>query len=57
MFDPWQLRTLSELHRHGTMAAVAEAISLTLRPSPSSSPASNGKPVSSCWSPTAAEFG
>jgi DNA-binding transcriptional LysR family regulator len=29
MFDPWQLRTLIELQRRGTMAAVAEAITLT----------------------------
>jgi DNA-binding transcriptional LysR family regulator len=29
MFDPWQLRTLRELDRRGTMAAVADAFSLT----------------------------
>jgi DNA-binding transcriptional LysR family regulator len=29
MFDPWQLRTLRELARRGTMAAVAEAFSLS----------------------------
>jgi DNA-binding transcriptional LysR family regulator len=29
MFDPWQLRSLRELARQGTMAAVAEVFSLT----------------------------
>jgi DNA-binding transcriptional LysR family regulator len=29
MFDPWQLRTLAELSRRGTMTAVAESLALT----------------------------